>query len=73
MTNALHNLWRNTPNELAFELALRHCKSPTAIQEFHRQLLNVLPKNNNETGFSERFTADSPFADVMTWLEAQSS
>ena len=70
MTNALHSLWRSVDNERAFELALKHCASPTALNEFERLTCSALANTDAAARFGERFNDDSPITDVTSWLEA---
>ena len=72
MTNALHALWRQAPCALVFELALKHYKTPTEINEFCALVLRALPQVGDGAAFEAVFNADSPIGDVLGWLEARS-
>jgi len=70
MTNALHALWRQTPSALAFELAVRYCKSPTEIGDYAAQIRRAMPQASDGERFDAELTAESAFADVVRWLDA---
>ncbi|WP_319241392.1 hypothetical protein [uncultured Propionivibrio sp.] len=70
MTNALHALWRQTPSALAFELAVRYCKSPTEIGDFAARVQRAMPQAADSERFEAELTLESTFADVLCWLEA---
>lgn len=71
MTNALHALWRQVPSSLAFELALRHCRTPAEIEEFSARVLRAMPQEAEGASFDAAFDIDSPFDTVLHWLETQ--
>lgn len=70
MTNALHALWRQTPSALAFELAVRHCKSPVEIGEYAERVRRAMPQASDGQRFDAELTSESALADALRWLDA---
>lgn len=69
MTNALHALWRQSPSSVAFELALRHCRTPAEIDEFAARTVRAMPRESDGTDFDAAFDLNAPFVEVLLWME----